>query len=125
MVGPLDRRVQQGLRRVFEQAGQAATWYRFSGTAAGAPEYGIAGAETYLTGSLQVVLGELTPQERAEAGGQINAAEFALLVREPIGKDDQVRIGTGAQYRVAGNLSTAHLQGVQFYRVLVRRAGAG
>ena len=95
MVSPLDGRVKQGLGRVFAQAGQQATWYRYSGSAAGSPEYGIAGVETYITGRLSVVQGALTPMEQQIAGGQINAAEFSLLVREPVSQQDMFRVGTG------------------------------
>lgn len=121
----LDAQVKRGLDRVFSQAGQHVTWYRYSGTAAGSPEYGIAGVETYLTGSLLVVQGGLTPVEQQQAGGQVNAAEFALLVREQVGKDDLLRIGTGATYRVIGAAATAFVGGVGFHRLTVARAGAG
>ena len=125
MVSPLDGRVKQGLARVFAQAGQRATWYRYSGSAAGSPEYGNAGVETYITGRLSVVQGALTPVEQQQDGGQINAAEFSLLVREPVGQQDMFRLGTGAQYRVAGQPSTAYVGGVCFYRLLLQRAGGG
>lgn len=125
MVSPLDSRVKRGMAVAFQQGGQQATWYRYSGSAAGSPEYGIGGVETYLTGRLAVIQGDLTPREVQEAGGQVNAAEFALLVREPVGQQDMIRIGTGAQYRVAGQPSTAYVGGVCFYRLLLQRAGAG
>lgn len=125
MVSPLDNRVKAGMARVFSQAGQPATWFRYSGSAAGSPEYGIAGIETYSTGRLSVVQGALTPMEQQMAGGQINAAEFAVLVREPVGQQDMFRLGTGAQYRVAGQPSTAWVGGVCFYRLLLQRAGGG
>ncbi len=125
MVQRLDQRVKLGLRKVFEQAGQPATWYRYSGSAAGSPEYGIAGVETYITGTLAVLQGDLTPAEMQVAGGQITRAQFALLVREPVSQQDMFRIGTGAQYRVAGPPTTAIVGGACFYRLILERAGAG
>ena len=39
--------------------------------------------------------GRLSAMEQQIAGGQINAAEFSLLVREPVSQQDMFRLGTG------------------------------
>lgn len=121
MAGLLGFQVKRGLRRVFDQGGQEATWYHYSGIAGGSPEYGIGPAETYVTGTCRVIQDQFRPTEVQLAGGQINADDSVVWMREELSKDDMVRLGT-VDYRVNAVPVAAHLEGEPMYRVWLTRA---
>lgn len=115
------RNIERGLDSVFREAGQNVTWFKYSGTAAGLPEFGLGYSTTYYTAYVQAILDRGRPMELPTPGGASEQGMLNLLVREPVGKDDMMELAT-IRYRAEGSPTPIFLGATQFYRVPVRRS---
>src|ERR1051325_2501750 len=107
------RNIERGLDSVFREAGQNVTWFKYSGTAAGLPEFGLGVSTTYATSYVQAILDRGRPLERVAPGGVSEQGMLNMLVREPVGKDDMLELST-IRYRVEGAPTPVFLGATQF-----------
>mgnify|MGYP001583612058 CR=1 FL=1 len=113
--------IERGLDRIFQDAGANAVWFRYSGTAASLPEYGLGISVTYYTAYVRCLLAAAKPQESQLPGGAYEQGMLEIKTREVLGKDDMVELGT-IRYRVEGAPQQVLLGPTLFYRLLLRRA---
>ncbi len=117
MSNTINRNISRGLGVVFGDSGQQATWYRYSGSAAGAPAFGIQGGAVYATAAASIIQSRNTTTREAQvAGGQLAVGGIPILSRQEFGKDDRVRLETKT-YSIDGTPLAQFLGGVQFFVV--------
>lgn len=113
----LNTHIARGLQKVFGDGGQQATWYRYSGSADGAPWAGIQGGVVYATAAASIIQSRNTTTREAQvAGGQLAVGGIPVLSRQEFGKDDRIRFETKT-YSIDGTPLAQFLGGVQFFVV--------
>ncbi len=113
--------IEKGLDRIFGNAGLSLTWFKFSGTGTGLPEYGLGVSTTYYTSYVNAILGNHRPFASQLPGGFYEQGLIEVSVRETIGKDDMVDIGE-IRYRVEGAPQQVILGPTLFYKTILRRS---
>ena len=113
----LNTHVARGLKKVFSDGGQQATWYRYSGTANGSPQFGIQGAAVYATAAASIIQSRRTTRHEAQvAGGQLDAGMIPIFSRQEFGKEDRIRFDART-YTVDGHPLVEFLGGTQFFKI--------
>ncbi len=123
MVGRV-RSIQKGLDNIFQLGAQSLRWFKFSGTAASLPEFGLGVATTYYTAYIKAIISRPQrgdPGEVPQVGGVTQQGALIAQTRESIGPTDMLEFGT-TRYRVEGEPVPVFLGATHFYRQVLRRA---
>jgi hypothetical protein len=115
----------RGLEQVFNRVGQNLTWYKYSGSAAGSPEFGEGVTVTYGTAEIRAIvwqgLRQIGGLEIQHPGGASQQGSIQCALREPVGPDDMLDFAN-ARWRLEGEGTPVFLGATHYYRSVLRRA---
>ncbi len=117
---PDKRRMNNEAERIFQAAGQTATWKCFLSAVAGIPEAGIGDSAFYNNRLITAQFRALpTFMENVAAPGLIAAGQTQMVSRERIGRQDEI-LWQGSTYRVESDPAPAPLVG--WWACMLKRA---